>query len=102
MVFLSGCFSGSETAITALDDLKLRGLIKQQGDPQGIFRLVLQRRARFITTLLLGNNLVNIFLTVLTSNLFAMWLGILRAPEIPDARDDNDAHTRAAEPAEDD
>lgn len=58
-----------------MDDLKLRGLIKQQGDPDGIFRLVLQNRTRFITTLLLGNNIVNIFLTVLTSNLFALWFG---------------------------
>ncbi|MBD2580648.1 hemolysin family protein [Oscillatoria sp. FACHB-1406] len=75
MLVLSACFSGSETAITAMDDLKLRGLIKQQGDPSGIFRLVLQNRARFITTLLIGNNLVNNFSTVLTSNLFALWLG---------------------------
>lgn len=75
MLVLSACFSGSETAITAMDDLKLRGLIKQQGDPSGIFRLVLQKRARFITTLLIGNNLVNNFSTVLTSNLFALWLG---------------------------
>lgn len=75
MLVLSACFSGSETAITAMDDLKLRGLIEQQGDPDGIFRLVLHHRTRFITTLLLGNNIVNIFLTVLTSNLFALWFG---------------------------
>ncbi|WP_425443107.1 hemolysin family protein [Spirulina major] len=75
MLTLSAFFSGSETAITALDDLKLRGLIKHQGDPNGMFRLVLTKRPRFITTLLLGNNLVNIFSTVLTSNLFVLWLG---------------------------
>lgn len=74
-LLLSSFFSSSETAITALDDLKLRGLIKTQGDPQGMFRLVLQRRARFITTLLLGNNLVNILFTILISNLFVIWLG---------------------------
>ncbi|TVQ58178.1 MAG: HlyC/CorC family transporter [Spirulina sp. DLM2.Bin59] len=75
MLMLSAFFSGSETAITALDDLKLRGLIKRQGDPNGLFRLVINKRPRFITTLLLGNNLVNIFSTVLTSNLFVIWLG---------------------------
>lgn len=75
MLALSAFFSGSETAITSLDDLKLRGLIEREGDPDGIFRLVMQRRTRFITTLLVGNNLVNIFSTVLTSNLFALWLG---------------------------
>ncbi|MGJ3254543.1 MAG: hemolysin family protein [Elainellaceae cyanobacterium] len=75
MLILSGFFSGSETAITALDNLKLRALIKEQGDPDGIFQLVLQRRARFITTLLVGNNLVNNFTAILTSNLFAIWFG---------------------------
>lgn len=75
MILLSAFFSGSETAITAFDNLKLRGLIKHQGDPRGLYRLVLGNRARFITTLLIGNNLVNNFSAILTSNLFAIWLG---------------------------
>lgn len=75
MLALSACFSGSETAITALDNLKLRALIKEQGNPGGIFSLVLERRARFITTLLIGNNLVNNFSAIITSNLFAIWFG---------------------------
>ncbi len=75
MLFLSAIFAGSETAITAFDNLKLRGLIRSQGDPTGVFKLVLENRTRFITTLLLGNNLVNNFSAILTSNLFAIWLG---------------------------
>lgn len=75
MLVLSACFSGSETAITALDNLKLRSLIKDQGDPSGMFTLVLENRGRFITTLLVGNNLVNNFSAILTSNLFSIWLG---------------------------
>lgn len=75
MLILSGFFSGSETAITALDNLKLRALIKEQGDPHRIFTVVLNNRARFITTLLVGNNLVNNFSAILTSNLFAIWFG---------------------------
>lgn len=75
MLALSAFFSGSETAITALDNLELKALIKERGDPTGIFTLVLEKRARFITTLLVGNNLVNNFSAILTSNLFAIWLG---------------------------
>ncbi|KKD38221.1 prohead protease [Limnoraphis robusta CS-951] len=75
MLALSAFFSGSETAITSLDNLKLRVLIKEQGDPNGMYSLVLENRARFITTLLVGNNLVNNFSAILTSNLFALWLG---------------------------
>lgn len=75
MLVLSAIFSGSETAITALDDFKLRALIREQGDPSRIFTLVLHQRTRFITALLVGNNLVNNFSAILTSNLFAIWLG---------------------------
>ncbi len=75
MLALSAFFAGSETAITALDNLKLRAFIKEQGDPNRMFTLVLEKRARFITTLLVGNNLVNNFSAIITSNLFALWLG---------------------------
>ncbi len=75
LILLSGFFSGSETAITALDNLKLRSLIQETGDPDGIFTLVLRQRSRFITTLLVGNNLVNNLSAILTSNLFAIWFG---------------------------
>lgn len=75
MLALSAFFSGSETAITALDNLKLRALIKEQGDPNRLFTLVLNHRRPFITTLLVGNTLVNNFSAILTSNLFSLWLG---------------------------
>jgi putative hemolysin len=71
----SAFFSGSETAITALDNLKLRALIKEQGDPDRLFTLVLNKRRRFITTLLVGNTLVNNTSAILTSNLFSLWFG---------------------------
>ncbi|MGF1460621.1 MAG: hemolysin family protein [Leptolyngbyaceae cyanobacterium] len=75
LIGLSAFFSGSETAITALDNLKLRSLIQETGDPDRVFTLVLKQRTRFITTLLVGNNLVNNIAAILTSNLFAMWFG---------------------------
>jgi len=75
LLALSAFFSGSETAITALDNLKLRALIQEQGDPNRLFTLVMKNRTRFITTLLIGNNLVNNLAAILTSNLFAIWFG---------------------------
>ena len=74
-LLLSAFFSGSETVITALDNLKLRSLIKEQGDPDRLFTLVLHKRRRFITTLLVGNTLVNNTTAILTSNLFTLWFG---------------------------
>lgn len=75
MLMMSAFFSGSETAITAFDNLKLRALIRDQGDRGKIFSLVMEKRTRFITTLLVGNNLVNNFAAILISNLFAIWFG---------------------------
>jgi putative hemolysin len=75
LLLLSAFFSGSETAITALDNLKLQSLIKEQGDPDRLFTLVLNKRRRFITTLLVGNTLVNNTSAILTSNLFSIWFG---------------------------
>ena len=75
MLMLSAFFSGAETAITAIDDLKLRSLIQDKGDPNRLFRRVLEKRTRFITTLLVGNNLVNHFSAILTGHLFVSWLG---------------------------
>ncbi|WP_233258416.1 hemolysin family protein [[Phormidium] sp. ETS-05] len=75
MLLVSAFFSASETAITSLDNLKLRAIIQEQGDPRRFFTLVLQNRARFITTILIGNNMVNNFSAILTSNVFAIWLG---------------------------
>ena len=75
MLLLSGFFAGSETAITALDNFKLRSLMKDAGSSRSIFRLLLENRARFIITLLVGNTLVNNLSAILTSNLFTLWLG---------------------------
>ncbi|MDB9527793.1 hemolysin family protein [Oscillatoria sp. CS-180] len=75
LIALSAFFSGSETAITALDNLKLRSLIQETGDPDRVFTLVLKQRTRFVITLLVGNNLANNIAAILTSNLFAAWFG---------------------------
>jgi len=75
MLLLSGFFSGSETALTALDNFKLRALIREYPTSNTMFRLLLEHRARFIITLLVGNTLINNFSAILTSNLFSLWLG---------------------------
>jgi CBS domain containing-hemolysin-like protein len=75
LLVASALCSASETAITALDNLKLRSLIREQGDKDGIFTLVMEQRTRFITTLLIANNVVNIGATVITTDVFIKWFG---------------------------
>lgn len=75
LLIASAFCSASETAITALDNLKLRSLIREQGDRSGIFTLVMEQRTRFITTLLIANNVVNIGATVIATDAFIKWFG---------------------------
>ena len=72
-IILSAGFSGSESAIIGIDNLKLRALIEAEGDKR-IYRLVLEQRTRFITTLLLGNNVVNIAAAAIATSLGIRWL----------------------------
>lgn len=60
LMVLSGLMSGSETALTALGEWKIRQLREDGQDPTGAFALLERQPTRFITTLLIGNNLVNI------------------------------------------
>jgi putative hemolysin len=69
LLVLSGFMSGSETALTALGDWKLRQLREEGLDPRGHFALLERNPTRFITTLLIGNNLVNIAATALVTQM---------------------------------
>ncbi|MDA0700233.1 MAG: hemolysin family protein [bacterium] len=69
LLILSGFMSGSETALTALGDWKLRKLREDGLDPLGMFSLLERNPTRFITTLLIGNNLVNIAATALVTQM---------------------------------
>ncbi|MFS8868071.1 hemolysin family protein [Synechococcus sp. H65.1] len=75
LLLVSAFCSGAETAITALDNLRLESLIEEQGDPQGLYRLVQQQRSQLITTLLLVNNFVNIGIAALATTISIELLG---------------------------
>jgi CBS domain containing-hemolysin-like protein len=59
----SAFFSGSETALTHLSDTRARHLIETR--KWGILRFWLEKRRRILSTLLVGNNIVNILCSVL-------------------------------------
>jgi putative hemolysin len=69
LLLLSGFMSGSETALTAMGEWKIRQLREEGRDPAGVFALLEREPTRFITTLLIGNNLVNIAATALVTQI---------------------------------
>ena len=64
----SAFFSASETAITTLWPWKVRELAERE-EGKGPFSLLQQDITRFLTTILVGNNLVNIAATALVTDL---------------------------------
>ncbi len=74
LLLLSGFFSGSETALMAVNKVEIRHL-KQEGNSQAaVVDRLLRNPDRLLTTILVGNNLVNIaassFATALATDIF--------------------------------
>ena len=75
LLYLSSFFSGSETALTAASKARIHNLEKN-GDKRAIIvAKLLNSRERLLGGILLGNNLVNILASVLTTAIFTNILG---------------------------
>lgn len=66
-LLVSGFFSASETALTALSETKARQLIEKGRAGSRYLELWLQKPNRVLTTVLIGNNVVNTFVAALAT-----------------------------------
>ncbi|MBI4354599.1 MAG: HlyC/CorC family transporter [Candidatus Omnitrophica bacterium] len=82
LLAVSAFLSMSEAAFLAINKVRLRHLM-QRGNPAAktVYQL-LTHLDRFITTVLVSNNLVNVTLTVLGTLLCIEWLGPHRGPVV--------------------
>ncbi|NQX80182.1 MAG: DUF21 domain-containing protein [Hyphomicrobiaceae bacterium] len=69
LLVISGFFSGSETALTAVSRAQMHALEQEGNSRAGEVSRLLDRPERVIGTVLLGNNLVNILASALTPRL---------------------------------
>ncbi|WP_238320634.1 hemolysin family protein [Limisalsivibrio acetivorans] len=67
-ILLSGFFSGSETALTSLNELKIRHLMEENKRAK-VLDLWLHHPNKVLNTILIGNNIVNILGSVLAAEL---------------------------------
>ncbi|RME37253.1 MAG: DUF21 domain-containing protein, partial [Deltaproteobacteria bacterium] len=72
---LSAFFSGSETALTALDRLRIHYLVEQKRRGARQLERLLAQPDRLLSGILIGNNLVNIAASVFATTLFVTWFG---------------------------
>lgn len=70
LIIASAFFSGSETALTATSRARMHTLENNGEERAGIVNRLIERRDRLIGALLIGNNLVNILASSLTTSLF--------------------------------
>ena len=68
-LFFSAVFSASETALTALTYAKIEQLIDKDSARYGRLKLWLEQPNRVLTTILVGNNLVNILASALATSI---------------------------------
>jgi len=73
-VILSGFFSGSETALTSLGELKVRHMIEENKKAKPL-QLWLDHPNKVLNTILIGNNIVNILGSVLATDFAAKIFG---------------------------
>ncbi len=75
LLCLSAFFSGSETALTAASRVRLSAKEKEGNERAGLVNRIRSEKDRMIGALLLGNNLVNILATALTTSLLTALFG---------------------------
>ena len=75
LVCLSGFFSGSETALTAVSRARLNAAQQAGEERATLVENLIERRDRLIGALLIGNNLVNILSSALATAMFLRLFG---------------------------
>ena len=75
LIVLSAFFSGSETALTAASRARMHALEQEGNEHARKVNLLLAAPERIIGTVLLGNNLVNILASALSTSLLISYFG---------------------------
>ncbi|HIJ23725.1 MAG: HlyC/CorC family transporter [Gammaproteobacteria bacterium] len=77
LLFLSGFFSGAETALVSLSMGRVEGLLEQNKRGAAALYQLKQDSSRMLITILIGNNLVNIAASAIATILATKWLGAI-------------------------
>lgn len=75
LVVFSGVFSSAETALTTCNKIRLRSLAEEGDKRAALLCTVLEDRAKMLSTLLIGNNIVNLSASSLSTVLATRLLG---------------------------
>ncbi|MBQ4269443.1 MAG: DUF21 domain-containing protein [Clostridia bacterium] len=75
LILLSGFFSGTETAFSCANSIKLKSYISQgKKNAKAVYAFAEEKYDKLITAILVGNNIVNLSASALGTILFAKLL----------------------------
>ena len=77
LILLSGFFSSSETALTAVSEARIHELALQGHKRAVTIEKILAKKEKMISTILIGNNLVNIVASVYATSFAIIYFGEL-------------------------
>lgn len=81
-IMMSAYFSATETAFSSLNRIRLKTMA-DKGNKKAILTLKLvENYDKLLTTILIGNNIVNILSSSLSTILFVKWLGDISGPTV--------------------
>lgn len=69
LIFLSGFFSSAETALTTVNHVKIRTLAEEGSKKAVIVEKILERYSKMLNAILIGNNIVNLSASSLSTTL---------------------------------
>ena len=75
LIILSGFFSSSETALTAVSEARIHELALQGNKRAITIERILAKKEKMISTILIGNNLVNIVASVYATSFALIYFG---------------------------
>ena len=82
LILFSGLFSAVETAYSSASRIRLKAMENDGDSGAGRVLKVLDNYDRFLTSVLIGNNIVNILSATLGTILFTRWLGETEGPTV--------------------
>ena len=76
LILLSGFFSGTETAFSCVNRIKLKTMVSQgKKNAKAVYKFADEKYDKLITAILVGNNIVNLTASALATVLFTKLLG---------------------------
>lgn len=81
LIILSACFSATETAYSSLNEIRVKNLAKMNANKKGVKNArrvynLYQRYSQVISTILIGNNIVNLAASAIVTYLFTNSLNL--------------------------